>query len=64
MPPTACGEVWIVDLDDATVVIHAGDGTALTPVRTFNAADTLTSDAMPGVAVELGPIFARAQGTP
>ncbi len=57
-------EVWIVDLDEATVVIHAGDGTALTPVRTFNAADTLTSDAMPGVAVELGPIFARAQGTP
>ena len=57
-------EVWIVNLDAATVTIHAGDGTALTPVQTFAAADTLTSDAMPGVSIELGPIFARAQATP
>lgn len=57
-------EVWIVDLDAATVAIHAGDGTALAPVRTFAAGDVLTSDAMPGVAIELGPIFARAQATP
>ena len=32
----------------------------LTPARAFAAADVLTSDAMPGVAVALGPIFARA----
>ena len=53
-------EVWIVDLDAATVAIHAGD--AMTPVAVFAAEDTLTSDAMPGVAIELAPIFARAVG--
>ena len=55
-------EVWIVDLDAATVAIHAGD--AATPVATLTAGDTLVSDAMPGVAVDLGPIFARAQAAP
>ncbi len=54
-------EVWIVDLDAATVTIHSGDGDTFTPVRTFTASDTLTSDAMPGVAIDLAPIFARAQ---
>ncbi len=53
-------EVWVVDLDAATVAIHSGD--AMTPVAVFAAEDTLTSDAMPGVAIELAPIFARAVG--
>ncbi len=53
-------EVWIVDLDAATVTIHSGDGDTFAPVRTFAASDTLTSDAMPGVAIDLAPIFARA----
>ena len=53
-------EVWIVDLEAATVAIHAGD--AMTPVAVFAAEDTLTSEAMPGVAIELAPIFARAVG--
>ena len=57
-------EVWIVDLDDATITVYAGDEATLTPARTFGAGDTLTSDAMPGVAIELGAIFARAQATP
>ena len=57
-------EAWIVDLDAATVAIHAGDGTELAPVRVFTAQDTLVSEAMPGVAVDLGPIFARAQAAP
>lgn len=52
-------EIWIVDLDAATLTIHSGDGDASTPVRTFAASDTLTSDAMPGVAIDLAPIFAR-----
>lgn len=52
-------EVWIVDLDAVTVAIHSGDGSAFAPVRTFAASDTLTSNAMPGVAVDLGPIYAR-----
>ena len=55
-------EVWVVDLDAATVAIHAGD--AMTPVAVFAAEDTLTSEAMPGVAIELAPIFARALATP
>ena len=53
-------EVWIVDLDARTVTVYVGDGATLTPARAFAAADVLTSDAMPGVAVALGPIFARA----
>ncbi len=53
-------EAWIVDLDAATVAIHSGD--AMTPVVVFAAADILTSEAMPGVAIELAPIFARAVG--
>lgn len=52
-------EIWIVDLDAATVTIHSGDGDTPTPVRTFAASDTLTSEAMPGVAIDLAPIFAR-----
>ena len=55
-------EVWVVDLDARTLSIYAGDATTLSTVLT--AADTLTSDAMPGVAIELGAIFARAQATP
>ena len=51
-------EVWVVDLDARTLSIYAGD--AATPAVVFTDNDTLTSDAMPGVAVELGPIFARA----
>ena len=55
------GEVWIVDLDAITVTVHSGDGSAFAVVRTFAASDTLTSNAMPGVAVDLGPIFARIE---
>lgn len=54
-------EVWIVDLDAAIVTIHSGDGDTFAPVLTFAASDILTSDAMPGVAIDLAPIFARVQ---
>ena len=53
-------EVWVVDLDAATVAIHSGDPAA--PETVFASGDTLTSNAMPGVAIELAPIFARAVG--
>ncbi len=52
-------EIWIVDLDAATVTVHSGDGSTFALVRTFTASDTLTSGAMPGVAIDLAPIFAR-----
>ena len=55
-------EVCIVDLDAQPASIYAGDSMA--PARVFTAEDTLTFDAMPGVAVALGPLFARAQATP
>ena len=54
-------EIWIVDLDAATVTVHSGDGSNFAPIRTFAASDTLTSDAMPGVAINLAPIFARIE---
>ena len=55
-------EVCIVDLDAQTASIYAWY--SLAPTRVFPAEDTLTFDAMPGVAVALGPLFARAQATP
>ncbi len=57
-------EVWIVDLDAATVTVYSANGSSLAPVRAFDASDTLTSDAMPGVVIDLAPIFARTQAVP
>ena len=64
-------EVVIVDLEARTVAVYAGydygdgDGDRVAaPARVYGAGDTLTLTAMPGVSVELGPIFARALGAP
>ena len=51
--------VVIVDLAAQTVAVYGG-GDAAAPLRVFAASDTLTLDAMPGVAVPLAPLFARA----
>ena len=51
--------VVIVDLAAQTVAVY-GDGDAVAPLRVLAAGDTLTLDAMPGVAVPLAPLFARA----
>ena len=69
-------EVVIVDLEARTVAVYAGydygdghgdgdgdgdgAGAAARPARVYGVGDTLTLGAMPGVSVELGPIFARA----
>ena len=68
-------EVVIVDLEARTVAVYAGydygdghgDGDgggggvrAARPARVYGVGDTLTLAAMPGVSVELAPIFARA----
>ena len=62
-------EVVIVDLEARTVAVYAGydygdgDGDwvrAARPARVYGAGDTLTLGEMPGVSVELAPIFARA----
>ena len=62
-------EVVIVDLEARTVAVYAGydygdgDGDRVAaPARVYGAGDTLTLTAMPGVSVELAPIFARALG--
>ena len=63
-------EVVIVDLEARTVAVYAGydygdgDGDRVAaPARVYGTGDTLTLAAMPGVSVELAPIFARALGT-
>ena len=51
-------EMWVADLRARTVAKYIGDGRTLTLAQVYGADDILTSDAMPGVAIELGPIFA------
>ena len=51
-------EMWVADLRARTVAKYTGDGQTLTLARVYGADDILTSDAMPGVDIELGPIFA------
>ena len=55
-------EMWVADLDARTVAKYAGDGTALALVELYPSDGVLVSDVMPGVAIELGPIFARIPG--
>ena len=55
-------EMWTVDLEAETVSIYIGDGESLALERVYHAADILDSDAMPGVAIDLGPIFALVRG--
>lgn len=52
-------EMLAVDLNAESVAKYVGDGQSMTLERVYNAEDVLTSEAMPGVAIELGPIFAR-----
>ena len=51
-------EMWVADLRARTVAKYIGDGRTLTLAQVYGADDILTSDAMPGVAIELAPIFA------
>ena len=52
-------EMLAVDLAAESVSQYVGDGQSMTLTRVYAANDVLTSEAMPGVAIELGPIFAR-----
>ena len=52
-------EMLAVDLDAETISKYVGDGQSMTLAQVYGPDDVLTSDAMPGVAIELGPIFAR-----
>ncbi len=51
-------EMWMADLRARTVAKYVGDGQSLTLATMYNAGDVLTSEAIPGVAINLGAIFA------
>lgn len=53
-------EVWIVNLENAMISVYATGEHGATLIGDFAANDVLTSEVMPGVAIELAPIFARA----
>jgi Uma2 family endonuclease len=52
-------EMWAADLRNGTVSKYVGDGETLTLEQVYGSDDVLTSEAMPGVAIDLGPLFAR-----
>ncbi len=56
-------EMLAVDLSAETLAKYVGDEQALTLARVYGPGDVLTSDAMPGVAIELEPIFARIRAS-
>ena len=56
-------EMWVADLGSETVAKYVGDGMTLTLATVYQADDILTSDAMPGVAIDLAPLFARIRTT-
>ena len=55
-------EAWMADLRVATVSKYVGDGRTMTLTTVYSANDIFTSDAIPGVAIDLAPIFARIRG--
>ena len=55
-------EMLAVDLAAESVAKYVGAGQSMTLARVYGPDDILTSDAMPGVAIDLGPIFARIRG--
>lgn len=52
-------EVWIVNLENAMISVYSTGEHGATLVGDFGANDVLTSEVMPGVAIQLAPIFAR-----
>ena len=55
-------EAWMADLRAETVSKYVGDGRTMTLAQVYAANEVLTSEVMPGVAIDLGPIFARIRG--
>ena len=55
-------EAWMADLRAETVSKYTGDGRVMTLVQVYAADDVLTSEAMPGLSIDLGPIFALIRG--
>ena len=55
-------EAWMADLRAETVSKYIGDGHTMMLAQVYAADDVLTSEAMPGVAIDLGPIFTLIRG--
>ena len=55
-------EMLAVDLHAETVSKYIGNDETFTLDRVYGPEDILTSDAIPGVAIDLAPIFARIRG--
>ena len=55
-------EMWAADLRNGTVSKYVGDGETLILEQVYGPDNILTSDAMPGVAIDLAPIFGRLRG--
>ena len=52
-------EMLAVDLNTESITKYVGGGQSMTLATVYGPNDVLTSEAMPGVAIDLGPIFAR-----
>ena len=52
-------EMWVADLRNGTVSKYVGDGETITLEQVYGPDDILTSDALPGVAIDLATIFGR-----
>ena len=52
-------EAWMADLPAETVSKYIGSGETITLEQVYGPEDTLTSDVMPGVAIDLATIFGR-----
>ena len=55
-------EAWMADLRAESVAKYVGDGQSMALARVYGSDDILTSEVMPGVAIDLGPIFALIRG--
>lgn len=55
-------EMRAADLRAATVAKYVGDGATLTLDHVYLADEILTSDSIPGISIDLAPIFALVRG--
>ena len=55
-------EAWMADLRIQTVSKYVGDGATMTLTTVYGADEVLVSDAIPGLAIDLAPIFALIRG--
>ena len=55
-------EAWMADLRVQTVSKYVGDGATMTLTTVYGADEVLVSDAIPGLAIDLAPIFALIRG--